>query len=107
MGDMIMKGPHRGLRIPRKQVFPRADQLRMRCGKCSGMEFEVHILPDVKTGTGQAKELVCLECLDFYHLDDRAIIQADGKIDARSPLSDHVAPIPSTITAEARKRNGS
>lgn len=51
--------------IPRREVLPRADQLRFRCGKCGKTEFRVHVKMD-----GKVDDLICLHCKSVCKLGD-------------------------------------
>ena len=126
MNDVITKGPYRGLRFAKRQIQCSRGNSRMRCGKCGGMDFEVHVRPvttiEAKSATGkpvtiigvqtclaQVAELICLGCLKVRKLDNKGIIQALGKVEpTRLVDPDYVAPEPTDVRAEqVRKANGS
>ena len=90
---IVERGPYRGTRFPKRQVNPSAGQQRLRCGKCGGMDFEVHVRPVVSVG--QVAALVCLGCLKIREVDTSAFIEGSGltTVNARD---DYVKPPPSS-----------
>ena len=90
LNDIVEKGPYRGLRFPKKQVTPKLDEVRLRCGKCGGMDFEAHVKP---VGVqGRITALVCLGCLTHRNLDSNGFIEGDGTTEVRPISDDYVKP---------------
>ena len=119
MGNVITRGPYKGLRFPKRQIQAKRGNDRMRCGKCGGMDFEVHvkIIPP-KEGLNlltpnqamqcRVADIVCLGCLKHREVDDRGVVQAAGRKDKPNLLDDYIAPTPTDIRArEVRKENES
>lgn len=104
-GNIVTRGRYRGVRFPKRQIKPRRDNSRMRCGKCSMMDFEVHVRPAKTTIIGaetsaQIAEIICLGCLKSYKFDDQGGLLATGKVDVTSNLDlEHVAPDRTDIEA--------
>ncbi len=113
MNNVVTKGPYRGLRFAKRQIQCSRGNSRMRCYKCGGMDFEIHVRPAPTTLVGQlttarVAELICLGCLKVRKIDDKGVIQALGKVEPTSVVDpDYVAPDPTDVRAEqVRKANG-
>ncbi len=62
-------------------VFPKTGEMKVRCGKCAGYEFTVHLKPDEKMRHyGRVTEIVCVKCKKWLPLDDQGMLQGRGKI---------------------------
>lgn len=104
---VIDKGPYRGTRFAKRQIACSSDNLRLRCGKCSGMDFEIHVQPSKSGQVARVKDVICLGCLKIRKVGDNGIIDSLGKVDIPKLTDDYVAPPASDIRAEeVRKYNG-
>lgn len=65
------------LTTPKRQVYPGPGELLMRCGKCGGTTFQSHVKPHA--WSGKVKALACTHCGAVYKLDNRALVEGDGK----------------------------
>jgi hypothetical protein len=80
----------------------------MRCGKCGGFDFEVHVRPETVSKlivdpqtTARVAELICLGCMKVRVVDDKGVIQAPGRVEPTKSLDpDYVAPDPTDIRAK-------
>ncbi len=94
MTNIVDRGSYRGIHFPKKQSVPEWGQLRMRCGKCAGMDFEIHIKP--VGSQGRLTTLVCLGCLKHFKIDTNGFLEGDGTQEVTMPTDDYVKPIAHT-----------
>jgi hypothetical protein len=116
-GQIVTKGRYRGYRFPKRQIQCSPGNSRMRCGKCGGFDFELHVRPITAQSQlvisqqtmAQVAELICLGCLKVRVVDDQGVIQASGRVEPTKALDpDYVAPDPTDVRAEqVRKDNES
>ena len=64
--------------FPAKVVFPRTGEYTLQCGKCSSMNFKIHVKPN-QFGLSRVTELICIICLSTCDLDQNSMLQANGK----------------------------
>lgn len=62
----------------KKLVLPSTGDLVLDCGNCGCRTFTAHIR--VTANQGRLVELVCKRCLKVFKLDDRAMLEGDGKV---------------------------
>lgn len=87
----------RALRFTKRQIHPRIGNERLRCGGCGGMDFEVHVTPDLAGKSARASELVCLGCLKVYRLDDMGRLAGSNTV--KEP--DYESQVPNDVRARA------
>ncbi len=96
-------GPYKGTRWAKRSISPRFQNMRLRCGKCGGMDFEVHVAPH--DDRAAVDELICLGCLTARNVV-AGVVEAAGKTTKADIKDDYIAPKPSDLRAlDVRKAN--